>query len=159
MGVRLEPRAFRPRAPGQPFEHIAFANPFRLTLVAGDDIWSRDRGLVIAGTSIKEAMTCNNGVLTKIPLGSRIASTGIREQDVVGAEMERQSYPRRKGEKQMAPSTKDQIEGNLHEIKGKVKEKVGQATGNPNLEAEGQGENLVGKVQKKVGQIEKVLEK
>jgi uncharacterized protein YjbJ (UPF0337 family) len=59
----------------------------------------------------------------------------------------------------MKPSTTDQFEGKLHEIKGKVKEKTGQVTNNPNLEAEGQAEKLVGKVQKKVGQIEKVFEK
>jgi uncharacterized protein YjbJ (UPF0337 family) len=44
-------------------------------------------------------------------------------------------------------------------MKGKVKEKAGQVTNNPNLAAEGQNEKLAGKVQKKVGQIEKVLEK
>jgi uncharacterized protein YjbJ (UPF0337 family) len=59
----------------------------------------------------------------------------------------------------MKQSTKDQIKGSLHEAKGKVKEKVGDVTNNPNLAAEGQGENLAGKVQKKVGQIEKVFEK
>ena len=59
----------------------------------------------------------------------------------------------------MNPSTKDEIKGTFHELKGKVKEKTGQATNNPDLEAEGQAENLAGKVQKKVGQIEKVLEK
>ena len=59
----------------------------------------------------------------------------------------------------MKPSTKDQIEGKLHEVKGKAKEKVGQVTNNPDLAAEGQAEKLGGKVQKKVGQIEKVLGK
>jgi uncharacterized protein YjbJ (UPF0337 family) len=59
----------------------------------------------------------------------------------------------------MKPSTKDQIEGKLHELKGKVKEKVGQVTNNPNLKAEGQAEKLAGKVQKKVGQLEKLFEK
>ena len=59
----------------------------------------------------------------------------------------------------MKPSTKDQIEGAIHEVKGKVKEKAGQVTNNPNLEDKGAAENLAGKVQKKVGQIEKVLEK
>jgi uncharacterized protein YjbJ (UPF0337 family) len=59
----------------------------------------------------------------------------------------------------MKPSTKDQIKGELHEIKGKAKEKVGQITNNPNLEAEGQSEKIVGKIQKKIGQIKKVLEK
>jgi uncharacterized protein YjbJ (UPF0337 family) len=51
------------------------------------------------------------------------------------------------------------MEGNIHELKGKVKEKAGQAIGNPNVEAEGQSEKLAGKVQKKIGQVEKVFEK
>jgi uncharacterized protein YjbJ (UPF0337 family) len=59
----------------------------------------------------------------------------------------------------MKQSTKDKIAGDLHKVKGNVKEKVGQVTNNPNLEAEGQAENLSGKIQKKVGQVEKVLEK
>jgi uncharacterized protein YjbJ (UPF0337 family) len=59
----------------------------------------------------------------------------------------------------MKPSTKDQIAGKLHEVKGDVKEKAGQVTNNPNLEAEGQGEKITGKVQRKIGQIEKVFEK
>jgi uncharacterized protein YjbJ (UPF0337 family) len=59
----------------------------------------------------------------------------------------------------MKPSTKDQLEGKLHELKGTFKEKTGQLTNNPNLEAEGQSENLAGKVQKKVGQIKEVFEK
>jgi uncharacterized protein YjbJ (UPF0337 family) len=58
----------------------------------------------------------------------------------------------------MNPSTKDQIQGKLHELKGKVKEKAGQATNDPDLTAEGQAEKIAGKVQKKVGQIEKVFE-
>ena len=59
----------------------------------------------------------------------------------------------------MKPSTKDQIQGTFHEMKGKAKQKVGQVTNDPNLAAEGQGEKLAGKLQKKVGQIEKVIEK
>jgi uncharacterized protein YjbJ (UPF0337 family) len=59
----------------------------------------------------------------------------------------------------MKQSTKDQVEGKLHELKGEVKEKVGKVTNNPDLTAKGQNEKLAGKVQKKVGQIEKVLEK
>ena len=59
----------------------------------------------------------------------------------------------------MDNSTKDQVEGKFHELKGKVKEKVAQVTNDPNLKSEGQGENLSGKIQKKVGQIEKVFEK
>jgi len=59
----------------------------------------------------------------------------------------------------MKPSTTDQVQGKLHEMKGKMKHKVGQATKNPKLAAEGQDENMAGKIQKKVGQIEKVFEK
>ena len=33
----------------------------------------------------------------------------------------------------MKPSTKDELEGKLHEAKGKVKEKIGQVTNNPDL--------------------------
>jgi uncharacterized protein YjbJ (UPF0337 family) len=54
--------------------------------------------------------------------------------------------------------SKDQIQGKLHEVKGKAKQKVGQVTNNPNLAAEGQAEKIAGVFQKKVGQIEKVLE-
>lgn len=59
----------------------------------------------------------------------------------------------------MKPSTKDKIDGKIHEVKGEVKEKVGKVTNNPNLTAEGQDEKLTGKVQTKIGQIEKVFEK
>ena len=59
----------------------------------------------------------------------------------------------------MKPSTKDQIRGKFHEVKGKVKEKAGQAINNPDLESEGRSENLAGKVQRKMGQIKDVFEK
>jgi len=59
----------------------------------------------------------------------------------------------------MKPSTTDQIQGKVHELKGKAKEKVGQLTNNPDLADEGTDEKISGVVQKKVGQIEKVLEK
>ena len=57
----------------------------------------------------------------------------------------------------MKPSTKDKAQGTFHEVKGKVKEEVGRATNNPDLEAEGQAEKIVGKVQKKIGRVKKVL--
>ena len=59
----------------------------------------------------------------------------------------------------MTDSTKDQAQGKFHELKGKVKEQVGKAVGNPNLEDQGTAEKVAGKVQKKVGQVEKVFEK
>ncbi len=57
----------------------------------------------------------------------------------------------------MKPSTKDQAEGQFHDVKGKIKEEVGKAINNPNLENEGTDEKTAGKVQKKIGQVEKVL--
>jgi uncharacterized protein YjbJ (UPF0337 family) len=66
---------------------------------------------------------------------------------------------RLQGEIPMDNSTKDRVEGKFHEVKGKVKEKVGQVTNDPNLESEGQDEKLAGKVQKRIGNVEKVFEK
>jgi uncharacterized protein YjbJ (UPF0337 family) len=59
----------------------------------------------------------------------------------------------------MKQSTKDKAKGMFHEVKGRVKEKVGRMTNNPGLEAEGLGEQIGGKVQQKIGQIAKVLGK
>jgi uncharacterized protein YjbJ (UPF0337 family) len=58
----------------------------------------------------------------------------------------------------MKPSTQDQIEGTIHQVKGAVKEKVGQVTNNAELTAEGKAEKLAGKIQEKVAQIEKIVE-
>ena len=58
----------------------------------------------------------------------------------------------------MKPSTKDQIKGKLHVVRGKIRETAGRVTNDPNLEASGQAENLSGKIQKKVGQIKQVFE-
>lgn len=59
----------------------------------------------------------------------------------------------------MKDSTKDELKGKAHEVKGAVKETVGQIIGNKKLEAEGHNEKKVGKIQTKIGQIEKVLDK
>ena len=59
----------------------------------------------------------------------------------------------------MTNSTTDKVKGAVHEAKGKIKEKVGQVTNDPDLESEGNAENLSGKVQKKVGQIKQVFNK
>ncbi|MCU1242220.1 MAG: hypothetical protein JWO71_2946 [Candidatus Acidoferrum typicum] len=59
----------------------------------------------------------------------------------------------------MNPSTKNKIAGKIHEVKGSIKEKVGELTNDPDLEGEGIGEGIAGKVQKKIGQLEKVFEK
>jgi uncharacterized protein YjbJ (UPF0337 family) len=64
----------------------------------------------------------------------------------------------REGNK-MKPSIENQIAGKVHEVKGKIKEKVGRITNDPDLEGEGIGEKVAGKVQKKIGQLEKVFDK
>ena len=48
----------------------------------------------------------------------------------------------------MKSSTTDEAKGKFHEVKGKIKEKVGKATNSPNLEVEGKDEGTAGKVQK-----------
>jgi len=57
----------------------------------------------------------------------------------------------------MKPSTENEIAGKVHEVKGTIKEKVGELTNDPDLEGEGIGEKIAGKVQKKLGQVEKAL--
>jgi uncharacterized protein YjbJ (UPF0337 family) len=59
----------------------------------------------------------------------------------------------------MNNSTKDKVEGTVHDVKGTVKEKVGRLTNNPALQDEGTDEKVAGKIQKKVGDVEKVFEK
>jgi uncharacterized protein YjbJ (UPF0337 family) len=59
----------------------------------------------------------------------------------------------------MKPSTENEIAGKVHEVKGTIKEKVGELTKDPDLEGEGIGEKIAGKVQKKIGQVEKALGK
>lgn len=59
----------------------------------------------------------------------------------------------------MKSSTKDKAEGAAKDLKGKVKSGAGRAVGNPNLDAEGQGDRIKGKVQKKVGDVKKVFGK
>jgi uncharacterized protein YjbJ (UPF0337 family) len=59
----------------------------------------------------------------------------------------------------MKSSTKDNAEGKMHQVKGKVKETVGKVVGNDDLEAEGKVEKLDGKIQEKIGQVKKVVGK
>jgi len=54
-------------------------------------------------------------------------------------------------------STHDQVEGKVHEVKGAVKEKIGQMTNNPNLQDEGTAEKFNGTVERKVGEVKKVF--
>ncbi len=55
----------------------------------------------------------------------------------------------------MKQSTKDQAAGKLQAVKGKLKEKAGQVTSNPELEDEGTTDRVVGKAREVIGKIEK----
>lgn len=59
----------------------------------------------------------------------------------------------------MKPSTENEIAGRVHEVKGTIKEKVGELTNDPDLEGEGIVEKVTGKIQTKLGQVEKAVEK
>ena len=59
----------------------------------------------------------------------------------------------------MKLSSSDKATGKLHEVKGAIKQKAGELTENPNLEADGRTEKNAGKVQKVVGKIEKAVGK
>ena len=53
---------------------------------------------------------------------------------------------------------KDKIKGGFEEAKGKVKEKAGKATGNPDLRDRGTAEKTGGKIQRKIGDVKKVFD-
>jgi uncharacterized protein YjbJ (UPF0337 family) len=57
----------------------------------------------------------------------------------------------------LKPSTKDKIDGNVHEIKGAAKESVGKITKNDELVEKGKKEKVAGKVQNIVGDLKKVV--
>lgn len=59
----------------------------------------------------------------------------------------------------MKSSTRDQVEGTLHEMKGKVREVAGKLSDNPKLHVSGTIEKIGGIVQGKIGQCKKVLGK
>ena len=59
----------------------------------------------------------------------------------------------------MNSSTEDKAKGGLHEAKGTIKEKAGEATNNPDLRDRGTAEKAGGKVRGKVGDVKKVFEK
>jgi len=69
----------------------------------------------------------------------------------------RRSYYEKGRKEMMKPSTKNKTEGKLHEVKGAIKEEVGKATNDPNLEVSGKAEKKAGKVQKWIGRAEKAV--
>lgn len=59
----------------------------------------------------------------------------------------------------MKSSSQDKAEGSAKDLKGKVKEGIGKATGDKSLRAEGEADQAAGKTQKKVGDVKKVFGK
>jgi uncharacterized protein YjbJ (UPF0337 family) len=59
----------------------------------------------------------------------------------------------------MKASTKDRAQGKVRKVKGAIKETVGAAVGNRDLEFEGKVEKEVGKAQGAIGRIEKAAGK
>ncbi len=57
----------------------------------------------------------------------------------------------------MKSRTRDNAEGTLHKVKGKVKETVGKMVGNPDLKTEGKIEKIEGKIQEKRSRIKKTF--
>jgi uncharacterized protein YjbJ (UPF0337 family) len=55
----------------------------------------------------------------------------------------------------MKSSTKDKIRGAFREVKGKVKEKAGNAIGNSDLRDRGTMEEAGGKVQRKIDDVKR----
>jgi uncharacterized protein YjbJ (UPF0337 family) len=102
-----------------------------------------DRRLYIRqGRFPKEVLTGSQRFKTQGTLdGSQLIETHHQEEERI----------------MMKPSTDDKTTGNLHEVKGAIKQKAGELTENPNLEADGRTEKNAGKVQKVVGKIEKAV--
>ena len=57
----------------------------------------------------------------------------------------------------MKSSTKDKIKGRVEQARGAVKEKVGRATRDPDMEDRGMAEKVTGAVRNKVGDVKKVF--
>jgi uncharacterized protein YjbJ (UPF0337 family) len=53
---------------------------------------------------------------------------------------------------------KNQIEGSVKDVTGKVQQKVGEATGNTNQQVKGVAKRIEGKVQKGVGDVEQAAD-
>ncbi|CAN5591737.1 hypothetical protein BH10ACI3_BH10ACI3_04790 [soil metagenome] len=55
----------------------------------------------------------------------------------------------------MSSPNKDQVEGKLEQAKGWVKDKAGEVTNDPELEAEGEAQNVAGHTQESWGKLKK----
>jgi len=61
----------------------------------------------------------------------------------------------KKGEKIMSIPNNDEVEGKVENVKGKIKEGIGNLTGDRNLEAEGEADQAEGKTQETWGKLKR----
>ncbi len=53
---------------------------------------------------------------------------------------------------------KNQIEGEVKKVTGKIQQKVGEATGNTSQQVKGAGKRIEGRFQKNIGDIEQAVD-
>ncbi len=59
----------------------------------------------------------------------------------------------------MKSSIVNRVEGEVHEVRGTIKEKMGRLTNDRKTQAEGLTEKVAGKIQKKIGRAQKFVAK
>ena len=59
----------------------------------------------------------------------------------------------------MKPSKKNMVKGKGSQVTGKIKQKIGASSEDPDLEDQGTLDKVKGKIQEKIGQIQRVFEK
>jgi uncharacterized protein YjbJ (UPF0337 family) len=59
----------------------------------------------------------------------------------------------------MKTSTQDKLDGSFHELKGTIKEGIGNLTNDRDLKAEGKAEKKAGKVQQRIGHAKESVAK
>ncbi|MFO7813810.1 MAG: CsbD family protein [Pelovirga sp.] len=57
----------------------------------------------------------------------------------------------------MKSGNRDQLEGKLHEMRGKIREAVGEITHNRELMSAGKSEHISGQIQRNIGQINAMM--
>jgi uncharacterized protein YjbJ (UPF0337 family) len=87
----------------------------------------------------------------------RVRSQILKAQGDLNGSRRIETHNRKEERIMMKPSTNDKATGQLHELKGAIRQKAGELTKNPNLEADGRAEKNAGKVQNVVGKIEKAV--
>ncbi len=52
----------------------------------------------------------------------------------------------------------DEVKGKAEQVKGAVKDKVGELVDDPDMEAEGEAEQIAGQVREKAGKVERLVD-